>query len=307
MLPSRTAVGSHLAAFESDTVKALHTLPALGDAMNNAARRFMNLTWPEVASFEKGHSVALVPVGQIVQHGPHLPVGTDVFQAEGVTTAINAELNQRGLEGIIGPTITFGNSPAQEAFPGYVNIRPEVLTDHIEDIASCLARQGLRKQAYILFGPGSWWPLYVVSTRLARLGTADIIVIDGLQTARAVGGDLLAGQHPASGKFDVHAGELETSLMLAICPDLVRMDKAVRHFSQYHATFASGVCTRGPLLQQMAAIGLRDWRQFGEEGVTGDATSATAAKGNEIILRVVKALAEHLATHLFKRPADDRR
>jgi creatinine amidohydrolase/Fe(II)-dependent formamide hydrolase-like protein len=77
------------------------------------------------------------------------------------------------------------------------------------------------------------------------------------------------------------------------------MDKAVTHFSEYHASFATCACTRGPLLQQMAAVGLRDWSLFGREGVTGDATLATAAKGNEIISRVVKALAEHFVTHLF--------
>jgi creatinine amidohydrolase len=267
--------------------------------MSTSAPTFLNLSWPEVSKFETGNSVALIPVGQIVQHGPHLPIGTDVFQAEGVTAAIGAELTRRGFQVVIGPTITFGHSPAQESFPGYVNIKPEILTDQLEDVASCLARQGLRKQAYILFGPGSWWPLYVVSTRLARLGTADMIIIDGLQTARAVGGDLLAGQNPTSGKFDVHAGELETSLMLAIRPQLVRMDKAVSHFSEYHATFATCAYTRGPLLQQMAAVGLRDWSLFGRDGVTGDATLATAAKGNEIISRVVNALADHFATHMF--------
>jgi len=267
--------------------------------MSTSATTFLTLSWPEVSKFETGNSVVLIPVGQIVQHGPHLPIGTDVFQAEGVTAAIGAELTSRGFRVVIGPTITFGHSPAQESFPGYVNIRPEILTDHLEDIASCLGRQGLRKQAYVLFGPGSWWPLYMVSTRLARLGTADMIIIDGLQTARTVGGDLLAGQKPALGKFDVHAGELETSLMLAIRPDLVHMDKAVTHFSEYHASFATCACTRGPLLQQMAAIGLRDWSLFGSEGVTGDATLATAAKGDEIISRVVKVLAEHFATHMF--------
>lgn len=272
--------------------------------MTASAQKFLDLTWPEVGKLGTGNSIALVPVGQIVQHGPHLPIGTDVFQAEGVTKPIAAELIRRNVHPVVSPTIMFGHSPAQESFPGYINIRPEVLTDHIEDIASCLARQGLRRQAYILFGPGSWWPLYLVSTRLARLGTAEILVIDGLQTARAVAGDLLAGPQPSSGKFDVHAGELETSLMLAISPHLVHMERAVTHFSEYHANFASCVCTRGPLLQQMAAIGLRDWSRFGEDGVTGDATLATEAKGKEIIARLVNALAGHLATHLFVRPTD---
>jgi creatinine amidohydrolase len=259
----------------------------------------MNLTWPEVSKIDPGTTTAFIPVGQIVQHGPHLPIGTDVYQAEGVTAAIVADLTRLGSQVIVGPTITFGYSPAQEAFPGHVNLRPEVLTDQIEDIASCLGRQGLPKQAYIIFGPGSWWPLQLVSTRLARLGIADIVIIDGLAIARAVGSDLLAGLNPAAGKFDVHAGELETSLMLALKPDLVHMDRAVTHYSEFHATFAGSACTRGPLLQQMAAIGLRNWSDFGQDGVTGDAALATAEKGREIISRMTKELVTHITKNVL--------
>jgi creatinine amidohydrolase len=269
------------------------------EAIGMSAPDYMNLSWVEVSKIEPDNSAAIIPVGQIVQHGPHLPIGTDVFQAEGVAAAVASEMCRQGFKAIIGPTISFGHSPAQESFPGYVNIRPQVLTDQIEDVASCLARQGLRKQAYLIFGPGSWWPLYLASTRLARLGTVDMIIIDGLLLARTVGMDLLAGHDPGSGKFDVHAGELETSLMLALRPELVQMNKAVSHFSGIHASFATCACTKGSLLQQMAATGTRDWIAFGEDGVTGDATLATAEKGRQIVLRVVKELSEHFATHLF--------
>lgn len=264
-----------------------------------SAPHYVNLPWPEVAKLNSGHSAVIVPVGQIVQHGPHLPIGTDVFQAEGVTGLVAAELCKHGFNAIVGPTVSFGHSPAQESFPGYINLRPEVLTDQIEDVASCLARQGLQRQAYLMFGPGSWWPLYVVSTRLARLGVADIIIIDGLLLARTVGFELLGGHEPGSGKFDVHAGELETSLMLALRPELVHMDRAVSHFSEIHASFAACACTKGPLLQQMAAIGMREWSKFGAEGVTGDATLATAEKGHQIISRVIKELSDHFQKRLF--------
>jgi creatinine amidohydrolase len=270
--------------------------------MNASAPKYLNLPWPEIGKADSRDTITIVPVGQIVQHGPHLPVGTDVFQAEGVAASVASELVNRDLNAIIGPTISFGNSPAQEAFPGFVNIRPEVLTDQIEDVASCLGRQGLRKQAYLVFGPGSWWPLHLASTRLARARVAETMIIDGLLLARTVGMDLMTGHNPAAGKFDVHAGELETSLMLAICPHLVRMDKAVAHYSDIHATFAACACTKGPLLQQMAAVGMRDWSEFGKEGVTGDATLATAEKGNQIISRIVNELAEHFTTHILARP-----
>src|SRR5579862_5220951 len=165
--------------------------------MKTSVRKFMELAWTDLKDIDPSSTAALVPIGQIVQHGPHLPVGTDVFQAEGVTNSVAEELGRRGLESMITPTISFGNSPAQEHFPGYVNLKPEVLADQIEDVATCLARQGLRKQAYILFGPGSSGPLQVAAARLARSGSANLIIIDGLQTVRAVSRDLLAGHDPA--------------------------------------------------------------------------------------------------------------
>jgi creatinine amidohydrolase len=269
--------------------------------MSSFSRKFMDLPWPAIDSLKSGQAAALIPVGQIVQHGPHLPVGTDVFQAEGITEMVATELDRRNLPVIVGPTVTFGNSPAQECFPGFINLNPQTLTDQIEEIASCLARQGLHRQAYILFGPGSWWPLHVVSTRLARSGLANVIIIDGLQTARAVSGDVLKGVDRTAGKYDQHAGELETSLMLALRPDLVCMERAVRHYSDMLPKFASSPCTSGPLLQQMAAIGMRSWDQFGKEGVTGDATLATAEKGKTLIARLVTELTQHFQHYLFER------
>jgi len=263
------------------------------------AESFLNLSWPELDPAGLADAAVLIPVGQVVQHGPHLPVGTDVFQAEGVTASVASELASRGFRVLVGPTIAFGDSPVHEAFPGYVTLRSEVLINQFEDVASCLARQGLRRQAYVLFGPGSWWALHVASARLARTGAAHILIIDGLQTARAVAGGLLKGHDPASGKFDMHAGELETSLMLALRPQLVRMDRAVTHYSELNASFAASVCTPGPVLQQMTAVGLRDWSRFGKDGVTGDAKLASADTGHQIVSRLVDNLAGHFVTHLF--------
>ena len=100
----------------------------------------------------------------------------------------------------------------------------------------------------------------------------------------------------------MHAGELETSLMLAISPHLVQMDKAVTLFRIPRKLCL--VCLYSWSTAAATAVGLRDWSRFGEDGVTGDATLATEAKGKEIIARLVNALAGHLATHLFVRPTD---
>ncbi len=268
--------------------------------MTVAIRKFLDMSWTDVQTAATKDPLVIIPAGQIVQHGPHLPVATDIWQAEGTSTRVLDGLALKGHEAILGPTVSFSFSPAQEGFPGYINLSPETLADQVEEISTCLARQGFRRQAVVLFGPGSWSSLNVAASRLARDKTAKLVILDGLNTARAVGGHLLEGNDPANGKYDVHAGELETSLMLALAPHLVNMDRAVCHYSDIYAAFFKYGTNSGPLQQKMAAVGLEDWADFGAEGVTGDATRATAAKGNAFLDLTAMEIVRHLEDWVLK-------
>jgi creatinine amidohydrolase len=261
--------------------------------MTIAIRKFLEMSWIDVQSAATKDPLVIIPAGQIVQHGPHLPVATDIWQAEGCSSRILDALALKGHEAILGPTVSFSFSPAQEGFPGYINLTPETLADQVEQISTCLARQGFRRQAVVLFGPGSWSSLNIAASRLARDKTAKLLILDGLNSARAAGGHLLEGVDTKNGKYDVHAGELETSLMLAVAPHLVNMDLAVSHYSELYASFFNHATMRGALQQQMGAIGFDDWRDFGADGVTGDATRATAAKGNAILDLAVNEIVRH--------------
>ena len=266
-----------------------------------AIRKFLEMPWTDIRSAASENPLVVIPAGQIVQHGPHLPVATDIWQAEGTSARVLDALARKGRDTILGPTISFSFSPAQEGFPGYINLSPETLADQVEQISTCLARQGFRRQAVILFGPGSWSSLNIAASRLARDGTAKLVILDGLNTARAVGGHLLEGNDPKNRQYDVHAGELETSLMLALAPHLVTMDRAVCHYSDIYASFFDYATNSGPLQQKMAAVGFDDWADFGADGVTGDATRATAEKGNAFLDLTATEIVRHLEDWVLKR------
>jgi len=256
-------------------------------------RRFIECTWREIKQMSETGSVIVLPVGQIVGHGPHLPVSTDVRQAEAACEAVARALDGRGVNAVVGPSIPYGNSPAQEAFPGFVTVNHDTLTNLITDVCVSLARQGFVKQIVIVFSPGCWPSIQTAAGKFARTDEPKLFIFDGLELARSLAQDLLEGHLPLEGKVDAHAGELETSLMLAIEPSSVNMERAVTHYSDLMAELRKPPFGSMSIRQQMLSINLWDWSQFGADGVTGDATLANARKGRILLDRLGTAVAEH--------------
>src|ERR1043166_5451263 len=114
------------------------------------------MSWQEVAAFlEHGDSV-IIPIGQVAQHGPHLPLASDVIQARDVCRRLVAVLRADGIQLLLGPTIPFGHSPGHYEFPGTGEVEPETLALVIRDIGRSLARQGFRRIVLFCCGGGNW-------------------------------------------------------------------------------------------------------------------------------------------------------
>lgn len=79
-------------------------------------QKFLEMTWPEVKQVAEGEPLVVVPVRQVVQHGPHLPIGTGVYQAEGVSAALVDQLKRQGCNAFVGPTITSAIHRHMKAF-----------------------------------------------------------------------------------------------------------------------------------------------------------------------------------------------
>jgi len=182
-------------------------------------------TWADLASPEvgaalratdAGHRVGLVPVGATEQHGPHLPTGTDTVIATGVCAAA-----ARGTDALVLPPISVGVSYGHgTVLPGTLSLTPELLAAIVRQYALWAATSGLRRLLLVNAHLGNTATLGTATDTL-RLQHPELRV--GVVDWWAASPQVLA-EATADGE-DIHANRAETSLMLALAPDLVQTDR----------------------------------------------------------------------------------
>jgi creatinine amidohydrolase len=101
------------------------------------------LSWEDVAALEPGATVAILPVGALEAHGPHLPLETDVIIADAMARSAAALLADAGREVLLLPPIAYAPAPFAAGFPGTLSIRPDTLTQLVVDIGVSLGAQGV--------------------------------------------------------------------------------------------------------------------------------------------------------------------
>jgi creatinine amidohydrolase len=237
------------------------------------------LTWPEAAARFTHDPLIVLPVGAAAkEHGPHLPLGTDRLLAD----YLAARIADRVVS-IVAPTVTYGYYPAFAEFPGSTHLEADVFGALIREIILSLHRHGPRR--FLILNTGiSTYPVLEIAARDLRRRRP---VLVGVTRIEDLGGRAIEGllEQPAGS----HADEYETSLLLAIAPDVVRRSRAVREIPERPRV--RGLFIPSALPPPAAA-------PHGS-GVYGDATLARAEKGGRILAAVLPALiaaAEHLRT-----------
>jgi creatinine amidohydrolase len=181
-------------------------------------RQLAAMTWEEVRAAAGPGSVAILPVGAIEAHGPHLPLDTDVIIAEAMARCGAGRLADRGLRCVILPALAYTAAPFARDFAGTFSLRPETVGSLVADIATGLARHG--------FGMLAIANAHLDPTHLASLETAAAAVRRELDLPVAFPNltvkpwALRLGEEFRSGAC--HAGRFETSIVLAERSDLVR-------------------------------------------------------------------------------------
>jgi creatinine amidohydrolase len=239
---------------------------------------YERLTWPEVRRAAGEERVCLVPVATLEDHGPHLPIDTDL--------RITAEICRRTAEAapdeiVLLPPIPHGYSPHHMDFPGPITIGWDTFTRYCRDVGTSLARHGFRRILY-LNGHGSNQNLIETAARLVGVDHPGVLAaaafyLSGKQALTAVDGLRDSGRGGMG-----HACELETSIYLAIDPAAVDMERAVDERGYPAGEFAFMDWADGPLKL------MPWWSSFSATGVQGDATKGSAEKGEALLAEAVR-------------------
>jgi creatinine amidohydrolase len=228
---------------------------------------------------DKAWAPVILATGAIEQHGPHLPVAVDALMGQVWLSLALARL-PAGASCYVAPPITIGKSNEHTGFPGTLMLSRDTLRSQILAVARQVHAWGFRSLAVINTHGGNV-PVLMPTLR-------EIRALYGLRAAllpsRAV-----SGISPQEALFGIHAGEIETSWVLAAAARLVDMSKAV-------CEFPARIEDPGEV-RPVAAPALVAWisRDVSKSGVMGDATAATVEKGERWLEQGAEGLAEAIA------------
>lgn len=234
------------------------------------------MSWVDIeAAIEAGKRTAIICAASSEQHGPHLPEATDALLGEAESVALARELG----DALVAPVIRPGCSEHHMGFAGSLTISPAQLMDLLDAYVDSLRRHGFRDFAVFSSHGGNYPTLTEWKRTRPSPGVVVLDQIDGYTKAmfeaiRPFGRD---------DDYGPHAEVIETSMMLATHPELVRMDRAVRGYTG--EVRLEGLLDRG-------------MRAFTDTGVIGDATGASAEMGAAVLAATTAYLARQVRDSL---------
>ena len=239
------------------------------------------LTWPEAEERIRKVDIALLPVGSIEQHGPHLPLDTDAFDADYLTRRVAGACSDP--KPLVLPLISFGVSYHHDDFKGTLSVSNDTLSRFVYEIGMNAARNGIKKLV-IINAHGGNSPALNYAAQMINRDANIFVCVDTGETS-----DVDINQFIETPN-DVHAGEIETSTALAVRPQQVRMERAGRSVPEFASRYLNFTSKR-------AVIWYGHTQKISSSGVLGDPTRASAEKGQkiwEIMMAHLVALVEDL-------------
>ena len=247
-------------------------------------RQWMEMTWTDLAESDTRRWIAVLPVAAVEQHGPHLPLGVDSYIAQAYLSRVH-EILPDDLPVTFLPVQKLGQSDEHIAYPGTLSLSAQTVIRTYTEIGESLHRTGLRK-------------LVIVTSHGGNVSAMDLVARDLRLRRRML--VVTAAWHRFGyppGTFDrdeqrhgIHAGDVETSLMLAGHGDVVRTERAANAVA---ATV--GMAEDFKWLSAFRPVGF-GWmtQDLHGSGALGDATLATAAKGEAALRHGARGFVELL-------------
>lgn len=242
-----------------------------------------SVTWPDFADDPAG-IIAVLPLAATEQHGPHLPLGTDTLIAEAHLARVR-ELLPAALRVLILPVQPIGISTEHIAFPGTLTLPADVALKSWTAIGESVARAGIRKLVIVTSHGGNAAAMTIVAQDLRA--SHDMFVVTTAWSRFGVPDGMFSQQEIRHG---IHAGAIETSIMLAKYPDLVRTEK-LASFSSPGVGFDYDYKWLNITRPAPFAWAMQD---LNPQGAVGDAKLATAEKGIAVVDHGARAFCELL-------------
>ncbi|MDP6958489.1 MAG: creatininase family protein [Planctomycetota bacterium] len=248
-------------------------------------KRLDRMTWKEVGQLDHPKTVALLPVGAVEAHGPHLPITTDVIIANAMAESAAKELDSRGKGVLLLPPISYSSARYAAGFAGTISIQPETATAVLVDIGRALAAQGFRTLgiANAHLEPSHIGSIIKAVKTLREEGALTVLFPDVTRKPWA----LRLTEEFKSGAC--HAGQYEGSIVMAEKPEWVREE--IRKSLPPNPASLSTAIREGKDTFEAAG---------GPEAYFGDPAKASAEEGGQTI----KILGEILAEAVLAEPAD---
>jgi creatinine amidohydrolase len=236
-------------------------------------RYFPYLSWTDIQDLPNKENIVIIqPAGAIEQHGPHLPLIVDAAIGMGVLGKALTKLDSN-IPAFALPMLYYGKSNEHVHFPGTVTLTTQTLTSILMEVGDSIYRAGFRKLVLMNSHGGQPQVMQMVARDLHVL-YADLLVFP-LFTWRVphITKELLT---PKEAQQGMHAGDAETSIMLSLLPQQVKMEKAVAEYPPEHPE-ASLISWEGKLPVSWTT------KDISKSGIIGDATTATKEKGDRIL------------------------
>jgi len=235
------------------------------------------LTWPQIeAEIRAGRDTVVTALGATEQHGRHMPLATDSLIGDHLARIVAAR-----LDAFLAPTMRIGCSEHHVGFAGTMSLSEETYHGLVADLVRSLLRGGFRRIVLLPTHGGNFAPLAAAIAKLGEAERACVIALTdlGLLLEIAQIGEREYGVPLADG--GLHAGEWETSLMLAIHPELVRMERAEAGFT-------------GDLNEAVGSMFAGGVASISANGTIGDPGSASAEHGERYWTSVVELVLEQV-------------
>lgn len=252
--------------------------------------RLWRMTWPEVQQCLESTCTVLVPVGAIEQHGPHMPLDTDVFISQNICELSAKACQEKQVFVPVASPITYAVSWYHMNFPGTVSIPQRLFIDYVYEICKCLNSHGFKKIILVNSHGGNSEALTVASNLLHENLGERIYIARWREMASDIVKEIDTG--------GIHCDEIETSLALALGQRVEMQLAGKEAFNRYETLSKKGRAVsklvkydahhKGPFINVS-----RDYiNEISDSGIVGDASKATKDLGERILKKVVAHLTQ---------------